>query len=87
MANITVKIPRSDGSSVAESFKVDLALHTPSQLIQLIYQKGHTPPPTGGGSTIWKMGKAVGGALNECETFQDNGIGDNENLFVSVSQL
>lgn len=81
MAILTVKIPQSDGSHVIEDFKVDLSIHRPADLIQFLYQKGYKP--AGGGSTIWKMGRAVAGDLDECRTFEANNVPDHTALFVS----
>jgi hypothetical protein len=53
----------------------------PVDVIQIIYGQGCKPKPGGTGTTIWKMGKPVGGGiLNDTLSLSDNGIHANETV-------
>ena len=65
--------------------EVNVKIHRPSDVIQILYQKGCFPPakPVVTGTTIWKMGKAVGAVdLEVPDTLQQAGIPDGDTVYL-----
>ena len=80
MLILTVNFIDSNDVARVATIKVgDYTTLRPIDVIQIIYGQGYKPKPGGTGTTIWKMGKPVGGGiLNDTASLSDNGIHTNE---------
>lgn len=83
MAALIVKVTDSELGNLDLKLDVNLDTICPFDLIQVLYQKGCKPKPSGGGTTIWKMGKSAGaGDLNSDSTFANQHIVANTPVFL-----
>lgn len=79
MAKLTVNFVNSDNANIVCNLNdVDYGTLRPIDVIQIIYNKGYKPKPSGGGigTTIWKMGKPFGGGtFDDTASLTANGAG------------
>jgi hypothetical protein len=78
MATLTVKFADVNGKPRTQIVDVpDLKVTRPIDVIQVIYNKDpdYKPKQSGGGTTIWKMGKPIGGVnCIDADTLYNNDI-------------